>query len=325
MTFVIHSRNIAFKTYSVQPCSISALLYLLFLLAVLLSPLAIAYSSNAFWLKLNSFREQPSVVLSNSFITSLQGYSTIDQSAIDLFYCSNTDITLHQNQLVRVPTIKTWDIDNNADGIVDEFWINMSIPVLPTESIHNFQIAIGLSITLNSRVRMKSEGMIYLQHTSPLNGAGITTTGTLNIKQLELMTESLDYSITAPVFPFLSFYRPSINQLTWTNILSSYLDRNFQTHFDHIPTWHFPRPQNNHFQITIHVRNPTQTIEYQPGVLQVLKNAWIQYVSIFIITYYLLQTVYDYLIRNHMVSSIVNVVGYDRVDSGKPKRKGLSY
>ena len=71
------------------------------------------------------------------------------------------------------------------------------------------------------------------------------------------------------------------------------------------PIWKIGRGTGEPFQITGKIRYPEDRIYYQPGALEVLKNSWIQYLSVLLVTWYLFLKCWSYLITSRILSSRV--------------------
>ena len=58
------------------------------------------------------------------------------------------------------------------------------------------------------------------------------------------------------------------------------------------------------FVIDIHIKYPEQFLIYKPGFWEVIKWAWIQYISLFLIIYLIARKIKAYLFQNNLVFSI---------------------
>ncbi len=58
-----------------------------------------------------------------------------------------------------------------------------------------------------------------------------------------------------------------------------------------------------YFNATFVIRIPEQSVRYIPGVSEVLKFAWIQFMSFFIITTFLLHRLTSFVFRNQLLHS----------------------
>jgi hypothetical protein len=95
--------------------------------------------------------------------------------------------------------------------------INASFPVLPTERIHRVRFALGAQVFLNRRIRVSSEGLLYVDVSSPLPGHSLHVDGHIKLNQVGLITQGFEYHYMDPVFRFDDF--------SWPSLISAYQDR----------------------------------------------------------------------------------------------------
>lgn len=55
------------------------------------------------------------------------------------------------------------------------------------------------------------------------------------------------------------------------------------------------------FSLDIHLRYPEQAIYYKPNFWHVVKYAWIQYLSLFVVVSWLINKIQDYVFTNRLV------------------------
>lgn len=68
--------------------------------------------------------------------------------------------------------------------------------------------------------------------------------------------------------------------------------------------WTTGRPTDGPFFVTAIIHYPEETISYKPGFWQIMKCAWMQYVSVLVIIVWVLRTVKSYVFQNQLVTSI---------------------
>ncbi len=61
---------------------------------------------------------------------------------------------------------------------------------------------------------------------------------------------------------------------------------------------------SNTFTVNIELTYPKQTITYSPGFWQLLKFAWIQYLAILVILYYVLNCVRKFVFENQIILTV---------------------
>uniref|UniRef100_A0A0M3IMI3 Transmembrane protein 231 n=1 Tax=Ascaris lumbricoides TaxID=6252 RepID=A0A0M3IMI3_ASCLU len=69
--------------------------------------------------------------------------------------------------------------------------------------------------------------------------------------------------------------------------------------------WSSKSMEKNSFVIRFSIRIPEQKLTYKSGLLELLKFAWIQYLSIFVIFHFIFSKLLKFVFENRIVSSIV--------------------
>ena len=68
--------------------------------------------------------------------------------------------------------------------------------------------------------------------------------------------------------------------------------------------WTTGRPTDEPFIVSAIIHYPEETILYKPGFWQIMKCAWMQYVSVLVIFIWVLRTVKSYVFENQLITSI---------------------
>lgn len=76
-------------------------------------------------------------------------------------------------------------------------------------------------------------------------------------------------------------------------------------------TWVTGTAQN--FKINIQLRYPEHKIYYTPSFWQVMKFAWIQYISLYILLSWIVDKLKDYIFVNRIVSYYVDKSLYNKI------------
>ncbi len=72
-------------------------------------------------------------------------------------------------------------------------------------------------------------------------------------------------------------------------------------------TWTSAPANAMEFRVDLSFRITEDAILYRPGVAETLKFAWIQYLSIFVILYYLGGWIMEFMFRKHIVASFMSM------------------
>ncbi|XP_071424015.1 transmembrane protein 231 isoform X2 [Pithys albifrons albifrons] len=161
------------------------------------------------------------------------------------------------------------------------------------------------------------QSMAFLQFFSPVPGSQLYMNGDLKLNQRQLLNHcGLDtrynVSVVNGTSPFASDY-------DLTNIIAAYWDRNVTTVFsDPSPVWMTGRSTDTPFIINATIHYPVEVILYQPGFWEIIKFAWIQYVSILLIFLWVFGRIKMFLFQNQVLTTIP-------VSSVLPVSSGLPY
>jgi hypothetical protein len=68
--------------------------------------------------------------------------------------------------------------------------------------------------------------------------------------------------------------------------------------------WTTGRPTDEPFFVSAIIHYPEETILYKPGFWQIMKCAWMQYVSVLVIFIWVLRTVKSYVFQNQLIMSM---------------------
>ncbi|XP_061863508.1 transmembrane protein 231 isoform X1 [Colius striatus] len=304
----------AFRTrYRAGLCSGAALALLLLTGLTYVPPLLLAYRSHGFWLKQSAYLEQPAVRFRYEVLfVATTGPGPGSFLAWSTFPAFNR---LQEDRL-RVPLLSTREEDKNQDGKMDQLHFKLELPLQPTEHVVGVQLILLFSYQLNLCIpldrsaawrteRMSTlvmQTMAFLQFFSPVPGSQLYTNGDLKLNQRQLLKHcGLDtrynVSVVNGTSPFASDY-------DLTNIIAAYWDRNVTTVFsDPNPIWMTGRATDTPFIINATIRYPVEVILYQPGFWEMIKFAWIQYVSILLIFLWVFGRIKMFVFQNQVLAT----------------------
>lgn len=72
------------------------------------------------------------------------------------------------------------------------------------------------------------------------------------------------------------------------------------------PLWMVGRPADEPFFISVIIHYPEETISYKPGFWQIMKWAWMQYLSVLAISVWVFRIVKSFVFQNQLVTSMKN-------------------
>ncbi|XP_068882616.1 transmembrane protein 231 isoform X2 [Aphelocoma coerulescens] len=296
----LFSHPALYTRYRAGFCSAAALALLLITALTYVPPLLVAYRSHGFWLKQSAYLEQPTV----RFRYEVLFVATIG-SGPGSFLAWSTFPAFNrlQEDRLRVPLLSTREEDKNQDGKMDQLHFKLELPLQPTEHVVGVQLILLFSYQLYRMSTFVMQSMAFLQFFSPVPGSQLYVNGDLKLNQRQLLNHcGLDtrynVSVVNGTSPFASDY-------DLANIIAAYWDRNVTTVFsDPSPVWMTGRATDSPFIINATVHYPVEVILYQPGFWEIIKFAWIQYVSILLIFLWVFGRIKMFLFQNQVLTTI---------------------
>eukprot|EP00833_Pecoramyces_ruminatium_P000429 jgi/Orpsp1_1/1174461/evm.model.c7180000050216.1 len=182
----------------------------------------------AFWLKENTYRVQPQVSFKHDLILLVEGIieGTNPIESFSYVYGTYPGYNNFYKSFVRVPMIKTSEIDTNRDLLNDYMKFEISMPMYKNESVYRTRVAFVYDYQIpNFPLIMESLGILDL--TSPISGSEVSVDGELLFKQnnlLQMGTIRNKYNV--PCLNFTSAWDYNIYKWSWENIIEEYMDRN---------------------------------------------------------------------------------------------------
>ncbi|KAF1461243.1 hypothetical protein FQV08_0004888, partial [Pygoscelis antarcticus] len=287
--------------YRAGLCSAAALVLLLITVLTYVPPLLVAYRSHGFWLKQSAYLEQPTV----RFRYEVLFVATIGPGPGSfLAWSTFPAFNRLQEDRLRVPLVSTREEDKNQDGKMDQLHFKLELPLQPTEHVVGVQLILLFSYQLYRMSTLVMQSMAFLQFFSPVPGSQLYMNGDLKLNQRQLLNHcGLDtrynVSVVNGTSPFASDY-------DLTNIIAAYWDRNVTTVFsDPNPVWMTGRATDTPFIINATVPSSFSLtfFKYQPGFWEMIKFAWIQYVSILLIFLWVFGRIKMFVFQNQVLTT----------------------
>ncbi|XP_029464097.1 transmembrane protein 231 [Rhinatrema bivittatum] len=291
-----HPTRIKYKT---SICSKATLFMLILLALTYISPLLMAFRSQGFWLKQSTYEEQPTIRFLYEVLLIVFTGSSGSYAAWSTFPSFNS----LQGDNLRIPLVAAREEDKNQDGKMDELHFNLELPLQPTEQVLSVQLILTFSYKLYKMSTFVMQSMAFLQHSSPVPGSKLYVNADLKLQQKQpLNHRGLDtrynISVIDGTSPFASAY-------DLTNIIAAYRNRNVTTVLsDTSLVWLVGRATDSPFVIHAIIRYPAEVISYQPGFWEMIKFAWIQYVSILLIFLWVFERIKNFVFQNQVLATM---------------------
>ncbi|XP_056381814.1 transmembrane protein 231 [Hyla sarda] len=285
--------------YRTSICSKATLFLLVVLVLTYIPPLLVAYRSQGFWLKQSTYEEQPNVKFRYEALLIALNSNSGGYVAWSTFQAFNSLV----GDRLRIPKVSVREEDQNQDGKMDQLNFNLELPILAVENVYGVQLILTFSYQLYRMSTFVMQSMAFIQYTSAVPGAKLYINGDLRLQQRQpLRHQGLETTYNISVIngtsPFASSY-------DLTNIISAYQERNVTTFLSNPnPIWLVGRGTSDPFVINAVIRYPVETISYQPGFWEMIKYAWIQYVSVLLIFLWVFERVKIFVFQNQVFTTV---------------------
>ncbi|KAM8946266.1 transmembrane protein 231 [Pelodytes ibericus] len=289
----------ALLRYRAKVCSKATVFLLVVLALTYISPLLVAYRSQGFWLKQSTYEEQPNV----RFRYEVLLIAINDPNGNFLAWSTFQQFNSLVGDRLRLAQVSAREEDQNQDGKMDQLSFKLELPLQSTENIYGVQLILTFSYQLYRMSTFIMQSMVFIQHSSPIPGAQLYVNGDLRLQQRQpLNHKGLDTRYNVSVIngssPFASTYELK-------NIVASYQERNVTTVLNNpSPVWLAGRPASDPFVINADIRYPVESISYMPGFWEMIKFAWIQYVSVLLIFLWVFERIKIFVFQNQILTTV---------------------
>lgn len=306
------------RRYYASRCSCAYFLFSLVALVALVLPFFLTYTTvPSFWLKTNTYKEQPSVSFQYKVLGNLQGVDTNGRN-FQIVFSSMKDVENFYSlgDELRVCTLKSIELDMNRDGITDQFHMQALCPLQKHERVMAASMATFFRVKLERRARVDMDALALVQHRDGMPGSDVYFDGEFTLRQRWPFRPKGGYYLPYERFPLLdpSDHQLRIEETFLPNIIFNYRNRNNTMDFEQLYTTWQPSPgapsqygKYETFNITMVLRVPMQDILYTPTASEVFKDAWIKYLAIFVVVKYLLEYFCSFVAYNQLVDTTMRV------------------
>nr|XP_021528201.1 transmembrane protein 231 [Aotus nancymaae] len=301
------------RSYRAGLCSKAALFLLLAAALTYIPPLLVAFRSHGFWLKRSSYEEQPTVRFQHQvLLVALLGPESGGFLAWSTFPAFNR----LQGDRLRVPFVSTREEDRNQDGKMDMLHFKLELPLQSTEHV------LGTDPLFLSAERLRVNGLKLLQESLFIFEEKIMDTGIGHqehegglwdqpgCQEGRRKRGGASQALTPHPPPMsqvsvINGTSPFACDYDLTRIVAAYQERNVTTILsDPNPIWLVGRAADAPFVINAVIRYPVEVISYQPGFWEMVKLAWVQYVSILLIFLWVFERIKIFVFQNQVVTTI---------------------
>jgi len=258
--------------------------------ATIILPFFIAYATQQFWISTGVYYEQPKVKYTGELFlniaTQQESYS----------YCTLNSINQQFANAMITPIIENSNEDTNFDGINDILTVRAIIPIDPSKVVQ-VNMLVGLNYELVGWATGKMDSGIFVSFDTGAGASLIKSAGELRLKQTTpLSLSSKPRTLYTSIFQTLQKY-------SYTETQKEYYTRNMTLEYK-ANSIILPYGDSQ-TTVELKIRIPTrQDVSYEAGLIEMMKNAWIQYIYILIPLYFVMyELVMWIMIRFNIVSS----------------------
>lgn len=283
--------------YKVFLLSKGTLVYVLTTFLSIVLPFVFAYTSEGFWRKQNVFYETPDVKFTGKYL--FQALTNISSPIMCSSYSKYSDINFLSNDIV-CPEITVHEVDKNDDLINEEIQVGLKINLPENCKINFFTFIIPLDFKLHTpSCTLQMESAVILQSEINFKTSSLKIIGDLSVFQTaplscssKFINNIYNYSIVENEDNLISY--------EYKKILYRYLSRNITTKL--INKYKiFDDLNSNSLWINIVIKLGENKFYSTTGFWHILKMAWIQYYSIYIIIYFFAKKFKRYIFDNRLV------------------------
>lgn len=270
--------------------------WILFLIAIIL-PFFLAFSTNEFWKKRETYEEQPTALYRKEII--VMAY-TVDAETLVYSSVSGINNLFFESMVPMI--IESSMIDYNFDNKPDLYDFNITLFKSPSQ-LRNIKIITFYDYRLRDRIRIDLIGMAYVDIDTPIGASTIYVDGLLRLKENQSIRPS---SITLTTYNNTLLDTTTTSDTFLPSVFLKYNDRNVTTNYDYGKPLILPGGQTSSVKISMKVRIPAnEEVVYKPSFLETMKFAWIQYVSLLLPVGYIIYLFACFVYGNQILEASV--------------------
>jgi hypothetical protein len=252
----------------------------------------------------------PKVSFTNEF--ALEVASISDTSSSGKFFTTVPRFTEENLNTLAPPYFQYYSENENDDDKPEKFVFDMTIKGITAAEVRNVYLALSFTYKVSDRIEAEMITLGFLQISTP-NGLGSARAyGSLKLKQMRPLKDEYTEKLKYNVNPLEKVLNESLSDMYY-----SYVIRDEYTVYDSDVV---VRPYGDPNMATLHLEMYVprqQEIQYNPTTLAALKPAWIQYIFVFILFYFVL---IRYILRFIFSNQIMETYHSNNLPAEKDKR-----
>lgn len=308
--YEIYSHPIV-KRYKASIFSKATFFQVVTFILTVICPLLIAYRSQGFWVKTSTYKEQPLVNYKHQYLIHLHS-NTADQYFV---WSSFPGFNNVEQDHLRIGYIQSHQTDYNNDGKPDQFQFQARVPLNAGETVYSAKLFLIFDYQLKFYSRFQMESLISVDYGSVMPSAEIKVVGDMKLVQkIPLRYHGIDHRFNVAI---VNGSKLDADSYLYNRILSEYFSRNVTCKLDPANVYwtHGPAGVLGEFKINIVVNYVEDTLEYKTGFWELIKWAWIQYLSILLIFIFIFKRIRSFVFQNRLVYAVPVEIGHQNARS----------
>lgn len=294
-------------------------LSLIYWIIILVTPFFLAYTSESFWLKTSTYRESPQADFAYK---ALLEASALDSNQLPqvLSFATASEIRAYPiSKNVRPMQLRTYKVDGNNDGAPEVVNVEIDLPLKTGENVYGLAGIVLFQVNFDDRAKVLVEGAVHFDYNSAMPGAQFYVDGDFTLVQkraLYLNGGGVSEPYKYDTLLSNTTYAPhSAFDVALPTLIDRYRSRNLTMRLENVMTSWKPSVGNLNggaaasagspgaFHAHLRIRVPEQTVIYVPTVSEMLKFAWMQYLSLGFLVWYLATYTIDFVFSFQVVES----------------------
>ena len=244
-----------------------------------------------------------------------------EEIPIELYYSTMTAVDhFNDRDNFRLASVIYRKDDDDLDGKVDRLILDFELPLGSTEKIYGIQGLVFVQYRLNGHVKMSMESLAYIQHDGGLPASRFETRGDLVLRQNFPMrvrnTNTILYEDDSWLDDKAAFRSMGGEKLNIKDIVRRYGARELTTDYsERYPIWGrditsgaLGQEGNTNFKLKATIDVPRlQDILYIPTLYEVLMEAWMRYLSLLIVSVFLMRRLVQFVYARQVLKVWVKV------------------
>ncbi|XP_050309884.1 transmembrane protein 231 [Anthonomus grandis grandis] len=289
----VHTRAIKVKYKSFLLSKATFIAVFCHVVSVIL-PFILCYSSKGFWKKHDISYHQPNVKVQGDYLF----IATTNDDLKPISCSTYPQYNKYVKSFDACSSIKIRESDQNLDGKADSLYFQLSAKFLQNIKVTSMNIVIPINITLQEPCFFHMQTAIMFQYNFAFSSK-ISVYGELDLLQTKPI-ECANYVKAKNKYNRIIEDYQDFNSYSLESIVSKLAENFVKPHLKNTLIT-FDLTKDETFSATFHIKYGQQGILYKPGFWQILKFAWIQYLSIYIIVYKVIFEIKRYIFENNLV------------------------